>query len=90
VNVRHDEVQRAFLVDVEGGTGELTYSEKNGVLDLNHTFVPEASEGKGVGGTLARAALDYARRTGRKITPTCPFVDAFVRKHHDEYGDLLA
>jgi predicted GNAT family acetyltransferase len=89
VNVRHDAARKAFLADVDGGTAELTYAEKDGVVDFNHTWVPEEAGGKGVGGALARTALAWAREQGHKVATSCPFVDGYVKKHREEYADLL-
>jgi predicted GNAT family acetyltransferase len=50
--------------------------------------VPEAFEGKGVGGQLARAALAYAREHELKVIPTCPFIAAYITKH-PEHHDLV-
>jgi predicted GNAT family acetyltransferase len=54
-----------------------------------HTEVDDKFEGHGVGGKLARFALDDARAHGLKVTPLCPFVSAWM-KRHPEYEDLHA
>jgi predicted GNAT family acetyltransferase len=41
-----------------------------------------------VGSALVRAALDGARENGKQVEPQCPFVAAYVGKHH-EWDDLL-
>ncbi len=72
------------------GTAVLDYSEpRRGVLDLQHTAVPQAARGKGVAGALVRAALDDARKNGEKIIPTCPFVASWLGRH-PEYRDLVS
>lgn len=90
MNVRHDADRKAFLADVDGGTAELTYSEKNGVVDFNHTWVPEEAGGQGVGAALARTGLAWARDHGHKVALSCQFMDGYVKKHREEYADLLA
>jgi predicted GNAT family acetyltransferase len=90
MNVRHDAAKKAFLADVEGGTAELTYSEKDGVVDFNHTWVPEEAGGKGVGAALAKTGLAWARAQKRKVALSCTFMDSYVKKHREEYADLLA
>jgi GCN5-related N-acetyl-transferase len=42
------------------------------------------------GGRLARAALDDARARGLVVMPFCPFIAAYIERHLDEYGDLVA
>ncbi|MBM7773413.1 putative GNAT family acetyltransferase [Actinokineospora baliensis] len=52
-----------------------------------HTEVDSAFEGQGVGGVLARAALEDARARGLAVLATCPFIAAWMRRH-PEYLDL--
>lgn len=74
-----------------GATAKLDYDEKEGgkVLDLTRTEVPEELRGEGVGGRLVAQALDWARDHGRRVIPTCPFVEGYIDKH-PEYRDLVA
>jgi predicted GNAT family acetyltransferase len=53
-----------------------------------HTEVEPEYEGHGVGGSLARFALDDARRRGLRVRPLCPFVKAWIERHPD-YADLV-
>lgn len=66
----------------------LTYELRPGVIVFLHTVVPEAFEGRGVGGALARTGLDYAREQGLAVVPNCPFVKAWIERHPD-YADLV-
>jgi len=59
-----------------------------GVVVAIHTQVDPAYEGQGVGGQLARGALDLIRASGRQVVPLCPFVTAYLRRH-PEYADLV-
>jgi predicted GNAT family acetyltransferase len=52
-----------------------------------HTEVEDKFEGHGVGGALARGALDDVRARGFKVTPLCPFIAGWMKKH-PEYEDL--
>ncbi len=54
-----------------------------------HTEVYEPYEGLGLGGRLARAALDDARARGLVVMPFCPFIAGFIERHVDEYRDLV-
>jgi predicted GNAT family acetyltransferase len=58
-------------------------------LDLVHTEVPRALEGRGYASALATAALEHARHEGVKVIPSCPYVKAFLQRH-PEYADLVA
>lgn len=78
-----------FEILTEHGKAVLTFALQGDAIDLQHTRVPDALKGGGYGSSLARAALDYARANGLKVIPTCTFVRAFMRRHH-EYDDLRA
>jgi predicted GNAT family acetyltransferase len=55
---------------------------------LLHTEVIPAFEGRGLGGRLARHALEDARAAGRRVTVKCPFVQSWLERHH-EYDDIV-
>lgn len=68
--------------------GVLTYKIQDGVAILPHTEVQPRFEGRGIGGQLAKHALDEARANGMKVAPWCPFIDAYIEKN-PEYADLV-
>ena len=60
----------------------IEYSKtKNGEIYLTHTEVPSALEGKGVGSSLVRLALEDIERQQLRLVPLCPFVAGYVQKH---------
>lgn len=78
-----------YVTVVDGHEAELTFSKMSatGVI-ADHTGVPEALEGRGVGKALVNALIEDARANGFKIMPLCPFVRAqFAR--HPEWRDLM-
>lgn len=77
-----------FEVNLEGEVAFAEYRLKPGQIILPHTVVPPAFEGKGVAGALARTAFGYARDQGLKVTPTCAFMSAWIKKH-PEQQDLV-
>jgi uncharacterized protein len=87
-SVSHDPAARRFEVRTDAGTGLLTYLERGPVIEIVHTEVPDAAEGQGYAAALATAALDYARREGKQVIPSCPFVAAYIQRHPN-YADLL-
>lgn len=88
MQVKHQEEQGRFVLELNGAEAELTYQTvAPGILDYNHTFVPPDLRGAGAGGKLVRYALDHARKAGYKVRPSCSFVAAFMRRF-PEYGDL--
>jgi uncharacterized protein len=78
-----------FEATLDGHTSVLSYREAAGRVTLIHTEVPPELRGRGIADTLARAALDDARRRSVQVRPLCPFVQAFM-KRHPEYADLVA
>jgi predicted GNAT family acetyltransferase len=68
--------------------GILRYELHDSWIVLVHTEVQPAFEGRGIGSRLAKTALDDARRRGLAVTPQCPFVLSYVRRHR-EYRDLI-
>lgn len=90
LSVIHDEGNHRFeihLSDTE--TALLAYIPRGRQLDLVHTEVPPPWERRGIAELLVRAALDYAREQELTIIPSCPYVQAFLRRH-PEYGPLSA
>jgi len=74
---------------VEGHTVEMTYSRTSPQLIIvDHTLVPDALRGKGVGQALAKHAIDEARKGGWKIIPLCPFMKAQAMRH-PEWQDVI-
>jgi uncharacterized protein len=81
--------RKRFEVTVDGElAGFLVYHSREGLLALIHTEVDERFEGRGLGGRLARFALDQARAEGLAVLPFCPFVNAWMKRHPD-YVDLV-
>ncbi|KGN31328.1 acetyltransferase [Knoellia sinensis KCTC 19936] len=69
--------------------GFAAYRLDEGRITFTHTEVDSAFEGKGVGSSLARGALDDVRANGElKVLPLCPFIKGWIAKHED-YQDLL-
>ncbi len=75
-----------FADDELAGFAE--YHRHGGELAFIHTEIDPRFEGKGLGSTLARAALDSAREHGFSVLPFCPFVRGWIVKH-PEYVDLV-
>lgn len=69
--------------------GFMTYQLTGKVIAITHTQVSQEYEGKGVGGALARAAMDNARARELTVVPICPFLAGWLDKH-PEYDDMVA
>lgn len=90
VTVTNRPERRRYEALVERTTvaGFVEYQETSELVVLTHTEVDSAFEGRGVGGALARAALDDIRERRLKALVICPFVLGWLRNHPD-YRDLL-
>lgn len=89
IDVVHNEERKRFQVKKDGYIAETEYILTKTRIIFTHTEVPKALENQGIGGTLARTGLDYARAKGLSVMPLCPFIASYMRKH-PEYLDLLA
>ena len=79
-----------YEIHVDGKVAGFTqYRDTPEAVDFVHTEVDDEYEGHGLGGQLARGALDQVRADGRKVIATCPFIKAWIAEH-DDYQDLLA
>ena len=79
-----------YVATVEGHDAEMTYSRTSPkLIIIDHTGVPDALRGKGVGQALALHAVEEARKGGWKIIPLCPFFKAQVARH-PEWNDVIS
>ncbi len=88
IAVERNEKAHRFEARMGDETARIDYSRSGEALTLLHTEVPKAFEGKGVGGKLAQAALEYARSEGLKVVPRCSFVRTYILRH-PEYRNLV-
>ena len=83
------ETKGRYSVLVDGHEAEMTYSRAGAsLLIIDHTSVPDALRGRGVGEALVRRAVEDARAEGRRILPLCPFAKAQIARH-PEWQDVL-
>jgi predicted GNAT family acetyltransferase len=90
LEVRNDEKNRKFLADVEGREVVIEYVKMGDAYNLLHTFVPEEMRGRHVGEDLVRGTLDQIKAQGATFLPSCPFVQAFVKKHPEYQAGVAA
>jgi len=69
--------------------GVLHYRRHGGEVELAHTEIDQAFEGRGLAGRLAAAALSDARGRATPVVVSCPYVAGYVERH-PEFNDLLA
>jgi predicted GNAT family acetyltransferase len=85
MNVEHDMQRSRFVIPLNDGEAELVYKfVGEDAIDLQHTAVPPVERNKGVADLLVRAAVAYAREHELRVIATCPYVQAWVRRHPEE------
>lgn len=81
---------RRYEARVDGTlAGVAHYRVTEDIITFTHTEVREEYEGQGIGGHLARTALDDARARRLRVRPECPFIRSWIEQHPD-YADLVA
>jgi NAD+ kinase len=68
--------------------GMLHYRRHGDLVELAHTEIDQAFEGRGLAGRLASAALADARARSTPVRVTCPFVQSYLQRH-PEYADIV-
>ncbi|HMS72418.1 MAG TPA: GNAT family N-acetyltransferase [Baekduia sp.] len=88
--VSHNPAESRYETHIDGelaGFAEYVLSEST--IIFAHTEVDDRFGGSGVGGALARFALDDVRSEGtHRVIPLCPFIKRWIDKHPD-YADLV-
>ena len=64
------------------------YELEPGRIVFTHTVVRPEFEGQGVGSRLAKFVVQDAKERGLRITPICPFVRSYLRRH-PEYESIV-
>ncbi len=84
IRVTHDEARHRWEAWIgDDLAGSTSYRRSEGAIDFRHTVVEPAFEGRGVGGTLVRAALDEVAAGSETVIASCPFVAAWLERHPD-------
>ena len=89
---REDQPTRGrYVARIDGinAEAEMTFSKASDTLIIaDHTSVPDAFRGRGVGRALFDRLVSDARKGGVKIVPLCPFVNA-ERQKRPEWSDVF-
>ncbi|SEB82930.1 hypothetical protein SAMN04489806_1887 [Paramicrobacterium humi] len=87
--VRNDAEGRyeLWLGDTLAGRAEFELQDAG--TAFTHTEVDPAFEGQGLGSVLARGALEDAASRDEIIVPYCPFIRAYVKRHHEFDAHVL-
>ena len=86
--VTHNAQASRFELTVEGWLCRADYNRDGGVMNVYHTEVPPALEGRGLASRLVAAVFEYARLHSLRVRPSCSYVRVWTRRH-PEVADLL-
>src|SRR5689334_4725202 len=85
---REREGRADFFIERDGRrVGELTYSGNGQSMVVGHTWVDPNLRGGRLAPNLVQAAVEHARKEGRKIVPMCSYVRAVFGRSKD-YEDV--
>ncbi|GAA2719218.1 GNAT family N-acetyltransferase [Cellulomonas aerilata] len=89
IEVVHVPAKRRYELH-EGTTvvGAAHYRRRSDQVVFTHTTVSDAYAGQGLGARLADVALTDVRDAGLRIVPECPYIAAYLRRHH-EFDDVV-
>jgi predicted GNAT family acetyltransferase len=87
-DVTNNHKESRFETTVDGEVAVAEYHQEGNRITFTHTLVPEALEGRGLAGTIVKAALDHARAENLEVVPQCAYVASYI-KRHPEYQDLV-
>ena len=86
----HGHKGRYVVRNAGGAEAEMTFTRSgDSRIIIDHTGVPDAFRGQGIGAKLVARAVEDARAAGKTILPLCPFAAAQF-KRHPEWADVLA
>lgn len=82
--------QGAFEYEQQGErVAEITWVLRDGVMDMDHTYVSDVLRGQGVAKKLLDTAANYARENNLKMNAICSYVVSAFEKS-DAYDDVKA
>lgn len=87
-DVIHNSALKRFEILLGEDMAYLEYEIRNDDMIFLHTETPPKYEGRGIGGRLARAGLEYANEQFYRVVPVCPFIEAYIDRH-PEYKPLV-
>ena len=81
VEARDVPTEHRFIAEDDGMLAQLIYKTAPSRLVLVHTEVPDHLAGRGIGGSLVRAALHRAVVEDLTVVPLCPFARRWLKDH---------
>ena len=77
------EYSKVSCIDDSGKeVGRVTFPEKEkGVFDIDHTFVDDSMQGKGIAARLVQLAINEINMRGGEVTASCSYAKKFIEKN---------
>lgn len=70
---------------------EATFTRKeNGDMDIDHTYVNPVLRGQGIAAKMMEVVAEYFRKEGFKATATCSYANIWLKRHEEQYSDILS
>jgi uncharacterized protein len=90
VTIHDNQEHQRVEARTDDGTmaGFAQYYVRDGSFVFFHTEVGSAYNGQGIGSQIAAGVIDFVRTRGMPITPECPFISAYMRKHPETHDVL--
>lgn len=94
IRIEHRPERRRYaLIDDQQEIGAAHYRELETAGGIErvffHTTVDESYAGQGLASRLAAEALKDTVGQGHKIVAVCPYIKAYLTKHHEFDADLV-
>lgn len=83
LSIRDEPERERLVADVDGDEAELIYGVRVDAFVIIHVGTPRHLEGRGIGGSLVRAGVGYARERDLAVVPQCPFAAAWLERNPD-------
>ncbi|MFM9946114.1 MAG: GNAT family N-acetyltransferase [Bacteroidia bacterium] len=77
-----------FELKIDEDFAIIEYRWHKGDIVFMHTFVPEAGQGRGIAGKMAKVALEYVRDNNLKMKLYCPYMASYVERK-PEYKEFI-
>lgn len=88
--IDHRPGQGRFVATIDGAeAGECVYRRDGARMQIVHTEVDPALQGRGIAAALVDAAVAHAREQRWQVVPLCSYVRAWLRRH-PEAAEVLA
>lgn len=79
-----------YIENEKGLIAELTYYKRDDqIITIDHTEVKREMENQGIGSSLVRKTVEFAREHNLKIDPLCPFAEVQFDQN-ESYHDVRA